>query len=172
MLLTLWTQIPAAVVQLSTFHISRGKHTLMYRMINKKSPVWWNILLCKISKENILESNFLKTQENPSSEVWMDKDMWLTKPGANLQDFCWAPFRVCLVFCTQAQVILTGPIAEYGVKWSACTMLCSCECKHKHQYFLLTSTFNLSQHYGFGIFWNLALSWQIANLQEKKKKKD
>lgn len=59
-LLTLWTQIPAAVVQLSTSHISRGKHTLMYRKISKKSPVWQNILLCKISKKDILECNFLK----------------------------------------------------------------------------------------------------------------
>lgn len=54
-LLTVWTQIPAAVVQLSTFHISRGKHTLMYRKISKKSPVWQHTLLCKISKEDILE---------------------------------------------------------------------------------------------------------------------
>lgn len=59
-LLTLWTQIPAAVVQLSTSHISRGKHTLMYRKISKKASVWQNTLLCKIPKKNILECNFLK----------------------------------------------------------------------------------------------------------------
>lgn len=59
-LLTLWTQIPAAVVQLSASRISRGKHTLMYRKISKKAFVWQNTLLCKISKKNILECNFLK----------------------------------------------------------------------------------------------------------------
>lgn len=72
-LLTLWTQIPAAVVQLSTSHISRGKHTLMYRKISKKSPVWQNTLLCKISKEDILECNFPKPPRKlPQKPVWIN----------------------------------------------------------------------------------------------------
>lgn len=89
-LLTVWTQIPAAVIQLSTSHISRGKHTLMYRKISKTSPVWQHTLLCKISKEDILEWRKTLLRDFVQVNICTAAKAWNQSPGLWLSTTCFA----------------------------------------------------------------------------------
>lgn len=105
-LLTLWTQIPAAVVQLSASHISRGKHTLMYRKIRKKAFVWQNTLLCKISKKNILDCNFLKPPRKLSlRSLYGQTQSPLAELKTNLRILSSTPVPPLALFLCPNQVI-------------------------------------------------------------------